>query len=405
MDFEIDAEQRRRAERVRELVERHLVPLEDRFLAEPWERVAPAVEAVREQVRAAGLWAPQLSAEYGGMGLGLVDYALVSEILGRSPLGHLAFGCNAPDAGNAELLALHGDEEQKRRWLRPLAAGEIRSCFSMTEPEMPGSNPTMLDTRAVLDGEEWVIDGHKWYTTGAEGAAFAVVMAVTDPDAPRHRRASMILVPTDTPGFERVRNIPVMGHTGTGVFSHAEIRYRNCRVPRQNLLGPRGEGFVLAQERLGPGRIHHVTRWLGIAERAFDLLCERVVEREIAPGRTLADGELIQTWVAESRTEIEAARWLTLATAWTVERRGWRAARRRIAMIKFVVANAMLAVVDRAIQAHGGLGVTDDTVLAFFYRSERAARIYDGPDEVHKLWLGRTILRDLRSGEPEAGGE
>lgn len=397
MDLRITDEQRERAARVREIVDRELLPLEERFLTEPWEEVASAVEAVRDTVRSAGLWAPQLPAELGGMGLGLVGYSLVSEILGRSPLGHYAFGCNAPDAGNAELLMLHGSEQQRRRWLKPLAAGEIRSCFSMTEPDMPGSNPTMLATRAVLDDDEWVIDGQKWYTTGAEGAAFAIVMAVTDPEAPRHRRASMILVPTDTAGFEPVRNLSVMGHRGSGVFSHAEIRYRDCRVPRENLVGPRGEGFVLAQERLAPGRIHHVTRWLGIAERSFDLLCERVVEREVAPGRLLADREVIQTWVAECRAELEAARWLTLSTAWTVETDGWRAARRPIAMIKFLVANTMLAVVDRAIQAHGGLGVTDDTVLAFFYRQERPARIYDGPDEVHKLWLGRNILADYRT--------
>ncbi|RZV41629.1 MAG: acyl-CoA dehydrogenase, partial [Acidimicrobiales bacterium] len=316
--------------------------------------------------------------------------------LGRTPLGHYVFGCQAPDAGNIEILYLHGTTEQKATFLRPLVAGETRSCFAMTEPEMPGSNPVMLATTATVDGNDYVISGQKWYSTAADGASFAVVMAVTDPEAPPHLRASMLIVPTDAPGFERVRNIRVMGHAGEGYFSHSEILFHACRVPRENLLGAAGQGFVIAQQRLGPGRIHHTMRWLGIASRAFDLMCERAVERRISPGKTLADREVVQTWIAESKADIAAARALTLKTAWTIEQQGWRAARQDISMIKFLVAGAMNRVVDRALQVHGGLGMTDDTPLAFFYRHERAARIYDGPDEVQKLSLARRVLKEYR---------
>lgn len=377
-----------------DIVDRRLVPLEERFLHEPWSSLLPDIEETRSVIRSEGLWAPQLPASVGGMGLDLLDFAIVSETLGHSPLGHFAFGCNAPDAGNAEVLVEHGSEEQRARWLEPLARGDIRSCFSMTEIDQPGSNPTMMDTTAVRDGDDYVINGHKWYTTAADGAAFAVVMAITSPDAPPRERASMIIVPTDTEGFEIVRNLSVMGHVGEGVFSHGEIRYIDCRVPIGNRLGEKGRGFAIAQERLGPGRIHHCMRWLGICERAFDLLLARATTRPIAPGKVLADREIIQTWVAESRAEIEAARLLTLRTAWRIQQAGWKAARRDISMIKFVVANTMQSVVDRALQVHGGLGMTDDTLLAFYYRQERAARIYDGPDEVHKLALGRHLLRD-----------
>ncbi len=402
MDFEPSEETRTILGMIDEFLERELLPMEFLFLGEPFGSLLPALEEKRRRVKQMGLWAPCHPREHGGMGLGLVDFAQVSEALGRSPLGHFVFGCQAPDAGNAEILNLHGTDEQKRRWLAPLVAGEIRSCFSMTEIEMPGSNPVMLETRAVADGDDYVIDGRKWYTTAADGAAFAVVMAVTDPEAPPHRRASMILVPTDTPGFERVRNISVMGHAGEGWASHAEIAYRGCRVPRSNRLGPEGHGFVIAQERLGPGRIHHCMRWLGISSRALDLMCARAAGRRIAPDATLADKEIVQAWIAECAAEIAAARALTLTTAWKIERQGWKEAREDVSAIKFLVAAAMQRVIDRALQVHGGLGMTDDTVLAYYYRHERAARIYDGPDEVHKLALARRILRRYR--EREAAG-
>ena len=396
MDFSVSEKTATMLEMIGEFVDRELLPLEFRFLNEPFTHLLSTLEKKRAAVKQMGLWAPGHPEEYGGMGLGLVDLGLVSEALGRSPLGHFVFGCHAPDAGNVEILHAYGTREQKERWLGPLVAGEIRSCFSMTEPEMPGSNPVMLETTAVADGDDYVIDGQKWYTTAAEGAAFAIVMAVTHPDAPPHRRASMILVPTDTPGFERVRNLNVMGPPHEDYFSHAEILYQSCRVPRTNLLGPEGHGFVIAQERLGPGRIHHCMRWLGICRRALELMCRRAAERRIAAERVLADGEIVQAWVAECTAATEAARALTLQTAWKIEQLGWREARADISMIKFLVANTLQTVVDRALQVHGGLGMTDDTPLAFFFRHERAARIYDGPDEVHKLALGRRILRPYR---------
>jgi alkylation response protein AidB-like acyl-CoA dehydrogenase len=263
----------------------------------------------------------------------------------------------------------------------------------MTEPERPGSNPTWMETRAVLERGQWTIDGHKWFTTAADGAAFAVVMAVTDSEAPAHLRASMILVPCDTPGFQLVRNIPVMGHAGEGWPTHSEIRYTRCRVPEENLIGGRGAGFALAQERLGPGRIHHCMRWIGICERAFEMMCRRAVEREIAPGKPLGTRQTVQQWIAESRASIDAARLMVLHAAWKMDRQGQREARVEISTIKFLVAGVLQEVLDRALQVHGALGMTDDTPLAFWYRQERAARIYDGPDEVHKGVVARRVLR------------
>jgi alkylation response protein AidB-like acyl-CoA dehydrogenase len=264
----------------------------------------------------------------------------------------------------------------------------------MTEPETAGSNPTLLATPAVVDGDDYVINGQKWFTSSADGADVAIVMAVTNPDAPPHLRASMILVPTDTPGFNLVRNVSVMGHAGHGHASHGEVIYQSCRVPRKNLLGNEGDGFRIAQERLGPGRIHHCMRWLGIAQRAFEMMCRRANERVVdLDGGTLAGKQVIQHWAAELFAEIQGARLQVLHTAWEIDRYGAKHARDDISAIKFVVANTMLKAVDRAIQVHGALGVTDDTVLAYWYRHERAARIYDGADEVHKTSLGRRLLR------------
>jgi len=261
----------------------------------------------------------------------------------------------------------------------------------MTEPECAGSNPTELRTRARREGDDYLIDGHKWFTSGADGAAFAIVMAVTNPDAPPHARASQIVVPTGTPGFERVRNVPVMGHAGRGWGSHAEIRFTGCRVPVANRLGEEGSGFLIAQERLGPGRIHHCMRWIGICERAFELMCRRAASREIAPGKSLASRQIVQAWIAESRAAINAARLLVLDAAWKIDHRGFAAAREEVSLIKFYAAEVMSQVVDRALQVHGALGVSSDTVLAFFYAHERGARIYDGPDEVHKMVVARRI--------------
>jgi alkylation response protein AidB-like acyl-CoA dehydrogenase len=394
MDFSISEKMQTVLGMIDEFVDKELIPLEPEFLTTPSKKMIPTIETKRKLVKQMELWAPNHPKEFGGMGLDLVEHALVSEALGRTPLGHLVFGCQAPDAGNIEILHKYGTDEQKDTYLRPLIEGKIRSCFSMTEIDLPGSNPVMLDTTAVSDGDDYVINGHKWYTSSADGAKFAIVMAVTNPDAAPYLRASMIIVPTDTPGFNRVRNIPVMGHAGEDYFSHAEILFQSCRVPRENLLGPEGQGFVIAQERLGPGRIHHCMRWIGICNRAFDLMCSRALNRAISPDKTLAMKQIIQAWIAECAADIRAARLMVLHTAWIIENLGVKEARQDISLIKFVVANVMQKVIDRALQVHGGLGMTDDTIIAFFYRHERAARIYDGADEVHKVSVARRILRE-----------
>jgi len=393
MDFSIPDDLRDRLAAIRQFVDGELVPLEPLLLAADWDALEPALAEKRRKVRAAGWWAPNLPREAGGGGADLVELGLMSEELGRSPTGHFTFGCQAPDAGNAELLLLHGSAGQKSRYLGPLANGEIRSCFCMTEPEFAGSNPVEMGTLARREGDDYVIDGHKWFATAADGANFAVVMAVTDPDAPPHRRASMILVDCDHPGFELVRNIPVMGHRGRGYFTHGEVRLSACRVPVSQRLGEEGAGFVMAQERLGPGRIHHCMRWLGICRRTIEIMCDYALTRRLSVDRRLADQQIVQAWIAESAAELEAARALVLKAAWTIQQHGFKAARDEISMIKFITANTLQRIVDRAVQMHGALGVTDDTVLSFWYREERAARIYDGPDEVHKLAVARHLLK------------
>jgi alkylation response protein AidB-like acyl-CoA dehydrogenase len=354
------------------------------------------VEELRDEVRTLGLWAPHVPPEAGGTGTGFLDYALLNEHIGRSLWGQLVFGCQAPDAGNAEILHLFGTPEQQERWLRPLVAGEIRSFFSMTEPEVPGSDPTTLRTRAVRDGDEWVIDGHKWFSSGAEGAAFGIVMAVTDPDAEPHRRATQIVVPAGTPGLEIVRPVVVMGHAGRGWSTHCEVRYTGVRVPVENTLGSAGDGFRIAQKRLGPGRIHHVMRWLGQMQRAFELLCTRALERE-AFGGPLADKQTVQNWIADSAAEIHACRLMTLDAAHKID--AGDEARVEISAIKFYAARVLEDVIDRAIQVHGALGLTDETPLAKLAQLARGGRIYDGPDEVHRMVVARRILKAFAAGD------
>lgn len=378
-----------------------IVPLEPQLLSQPWHVAVSTLNALRVRAKALGLWAPFLPEEYGGVDMPLDAFAHVSEVLGWTPFGHYVCNCQAPDVGNMELLLAFGTDEQRREYLEPLARGDIRSCFAMTEPEHAGSNPTLLSTTATRDGTHWVINGHKWFTSSADGAAFAVVMAVTDRDETRrHYRASQIIVPLHTPGFRLVRNIPVMGESGGGWASHAEVRFDDVRVPLQNLLGLQGHGFVLAQERLGPGRIHHCMRWIGICERAFDLMCRHASTREVAPGEKLAHKQQVEFWIAESRIEIHAARLMVLDAATRMATEGQEAAREEIAYIKVFVANTLQRVLDRAIQVHGALGMTDDTPLAWWYRHERAARIYDGADEVHKSVIARRALRPYLNGAP-----
>jgi alkylation response protein AidB-like acyl-CoA dehydrogenase len=394
MDFRVSDKIKTIVDSINEFIDKELIPLEPEFVTGDFNEMEPVIKEKQAMVKKMGLWAPNFPEDCGGMGLSMLEHGLVSEALGRSPLGHYVFWCQAPDAGNVEILHKYGTEEQKEKYLKPLVKGDIRSCFSMTEVDMPGSNPVMLETTAEKDGDDYIINGHKWYTTSADGSNFAIVMAVTNPDAPRYLQASMIIVPTDTKGFNLVRNIPVMGHEGSGYASHAEILYQSCRVPQKNLLGPEGQGFVIAQDRLGPGRIHHCMRWLGICRRSFDLMCSRANKRIIsADGKTLSSKQTVQNWVAESAAEIEAARLLTLNAAWQIDEYGAADARDAVSMIKFVVANTMNNVIDRALQVHGGLGMTDDTILAYFYRHERAARIYDGADEVHKSSLAKRMLR------------
>ena len=385
--------------RVRDFVETELIPLEAGFSHNNLKAIIPLLDRKREAVKVAGLWGLALSKADGGHGLTLCEFGQISEELAHAPFfGHYVFGCQAPDIGNTELLHKFASPDLKERYLKPLMAGEIRSCFSMTEPEFAGSNPTRMATTAVRErnasGEdEYVINGRKWFTSSADGAAFAVVMAVTNPDAAPHQRASMIIVPTDTPGFIIERNIPVFGEAGEGWFSHSEVTYTDCRVPVSNIIVGEGMGFKLAQERLGPGRVHHCMRWIGNAEKALDLLCQRVASREIEDGVMLGEKQFIQDFIAESRAEIDASRLYVLNTAHMIDTVGVGNVRDAVSGIKFFVANAFLRVLDRAIQVHGALGVTDDVVLSAMYRHERGARIWDGADEVHKQNLAASILK------------
>ena len=381
--------------RYRAFMEEHLYPNETAL-----DREDDAADALVERLRSAakeqGLWAPHMPSEAGGSSGSFLVYAHLNEEIGRSVWGQLVFGCQAPDAGNAEILWMFGTDEQKVRWLQPLVAGEVRSFFSMTEPEVPGSDPTTLRTRAVRDGDEWVIDGHKWFSSGAEGAAFGIVMAVTDPDGDPHRRATQIIVPADTPGVDVVRAVPTMGHRGRGWTTHCEVRYAGVRVPVQNALGEEGDGFRIAQKRLGPGRIHHVMRWLGQMQRAFELMCTYSLERE-AFGGPLAEKQTVQNWIADSAAEIHACRLMTLDAAHKIDLGD--EARVEVSLIKFYAARVLHDVIDRAVQTHGARGLTDETPLAGMLAMARGARIYDGPDEVHRMVVARRILKSFAAGE------
>ena len=371
-------------------MDEHVYPNEGRLAADDEELIAE----LRGRAKAEGLWAPHLPPDAGGTGLGFLAYAHLNEVIGRSSHAQLVFNCQAPDAGNGEILHLFGTPEQKERWLRPLVEGDARSFFSMTEPDVSGSDPTGLRTRAARDGEEWVIDGQKWFSSGAEGATFAIVMAVTDPDAEPHRRASQIIVPADSPGIVIEPTI-VMGHRGRGWSTHCEVSYSGVRVPVSNTLGEPGDGFRIAQKRLGPGRIHHVMRWLGQMQRAFELMCSYSLERE-AFGSRLADKQTVQNWIADSAAEIQACRLLTLDAAHKID--AGDEARVEVSALKFYAARVLNEVVDRAVQVHGARGLTDRTPLAHMLQQARAARIYDGPDEVHRMVVARRILREFEQG-------
>ena len=371
-----------------------IYPIEKVIIYGSFKSHLPQLRELRALAQSKGLFTPHLSIDEGGLGLSLPEFARVSEILGTSPLGHYVFNCNAPDIGNMELMHAFASPFLKETYLKPLQRGEIRSCFSMTEPEHAGRNPIHMSTKAVLEGDEYVINGRKWFTTAADGAQFTIVMAITNPEAENvYQRASMILVPLDNPGYRLVRNISIMGDEGEDYLSHGEVEFTNCRVPKSHLIGEEGQGFTLAQVRLGPGRIHHCMRWIGICERALGLMCDRAMSRELNPGKFLSGQQTIQNWIAESAAEIKASRLLVLHTAEKIEKEGAKAAKEDISTIKFFVSDVLMKVLDRSIQVHGALGITDDTLLSFWYRHERGARIYDGPDEVHKSVLAKSILK------------
>lgn len=391
IDFSIPPELEAIQQRTTAFMEEFVYPNENKLLED--EGLPEELEKdLQRRVKELGLWAPNLPPEWGGMGIGYIGQALMNEIIGRSVFAPRLFGNAAPDAGNAELLLIAATKEQKEKYLRPLASGDVRSCFAMTEPEVAGSDPTGLQTTAVRDGDQWVINGHKWFISGAIGSTFAIAMTVTDPEASSHARASMILVPTDTAGFNVVRAVPVMGSGGVG--GHCEIRFENCRVPAENLLGGVGDGFKLAQARLGPGRIQHCMRWIGAAQRSFEMMCAYALKRK-SFGEPLAKKQTVQNWIADSAAEINAARLMTLNAAWKLDRGD--DARVEISLIKFFGARVLHDVIDRAIQVHGALGYSKDTPLEMFYRDARAARIYDGPDEVHRQVVAQRLLKTFEN--------
>jgi acyl-CoA dehydrogenase len=391
-DFSTEPEFEEKLEWMRGFVRDEIIPLETLDLDAA--ALEHATAPLKEEVKARGLWAVHLARELGGGGFGQVKLGLMHEILGECVYAPSVFGNNAPDSGNAELLAAGGSEEQKKKWLKPLLEGRLRSAFSMTEPGA-GADPTLLATRAERAGDEYVINGHKWFTSNGSVADFLIVMAVTDSGAPPRRRASMFVVPARAPGVDILRDVPTMSDPEEHPprpGGHTEIAYRDVRIPAENLIGSEGDGFLLAQQRLGPGRVHHCMRWLGQSKRAFDMLCERAASR-YAHGSLLADKQMVQEWIAASAAEMTAARLMTLQAAWKMDQGGTAAALTDIALIKFYGATVLYNVIDRAIQVHGSLGYTTDLPLEEMYRHARAARIYDGPDEVHKVTVARRILK------------
>jgi len=398
MYFEVSERAKQVEAQLRRFMDEYVYPAEKTYveqmegLADPHAE-PPVMAELRARAKGLGLWNLFLPDDEWGAGLTNLEYTPLCEIMGRSLIGARVFNCQAPDTGNAEILLEFGTDEQKERWLRPLLEGDIRSCFSMTEPGVSGADPTGLRTTARRDGDQYVIDGLKWFTTGAIGAEFAIVMAATNPEAGPFERQSQIIVPIDNPGLEIVRAVSVMGHAGGG--GHCEIRYDDCRVPVANRLGPENSGFLIAQARLGPGRVHHCMRAIGMAERGFEIMCRNANHR-IAFGGPLSEKQFVQDFVALSRMEIDQARLLTLHAAWKMDTEGKKAARQEISMIKVVVPNMMMQVLDRVIQSLGALGVSDDTPVATMWRMGRALRIADGPDEVHKMVIARRELARFR---------
>jgi acyl-CoA dehydrogenase len=396
-DFSTDSQFQSKLDWMSEFVRSQIYPLETLDL--DWTQLRNAIAPLQEQVKAQALWAAHLDPELGGQGYGQVKLGLMHEILGASPLAPLVFGNQPPDSGNGEILAAAGTPEQRDRWLKPLLAGQMYSAFALTEPDNAGADPTRLSTTAVADGEGWIINGRKWFISNAATADFIIVVAVSAPDAAPHRRASQFIVPAGTPGLRIVRDLATLAHEHVrpnDYPSHAEVAFDHVRVPAQALLGGPGDGFLVAQKRLGPGRIHHCMRWIGQAKRAFDMMCERATYRQ-AHGSVLGDKQTVRNWIADSAAEIQAARLMTLQAAWVIDRHGAAGARKEIALIKFFGAKVLHDVIDRALQLHGSLGFSADLPLESMYRSARAARLYDGPDEVHRDSVARLILRDYNA--------
>ena len=402
MNFQYPEETQQMQQTLRQFMERHVVP---RYL--DFERLAASgtypteiVEPLKAMARQAGLWnlfLPGLREDEPGTRLSNMQYSPLAEIMGRVPWASEVFNCNAPDTGNMELLHLFATPEQRERWLVPLLAGQIRSCFSMTEPDVASSDATNICTTIRREGSEYVINGRKWFTTGAlhPNCRFAIVMGVTDesPDAPRHQRHSMVIVPLDTPGLNIVRNVAIMHHHAPE--GHCEVTYTNVRVPVGNLLGEEGAGFALAQARLGPGRVHHCMRTIGQCELAMELMCERALTRR-AFGKHLSDYSNVQDWIAQSRVEIDQARLLILQAAWKMDTFGNKAAHINVSAIKLVAAQLQTRVLDRAIQVFGAMGITPDTPLSYLWSWGRAMRFFDGPDEVHLRTIARAELSRAR---------
>jgi acyl-CoA dehydrogenase len=421
MDFAPSARAADLAARVRAFVDTEIEPVEPGILRDVAARRArgedawppPAVVAeLQGKARSLGLWNLFLPAGHGdayaarfgtdgGTGLTNSDYATIAEQTGRSPLAPLVFNCNAPDTGNMEVLLRYGSEAQRTEWLEPLLDGRIRSAFTMTEPDVASSDATNIATRIERDGDHYVINGRKWWTSGAMSprCELLIVMGVTDPDAERHRRQSMILVAKDTPGVRIERSTSLFGYADGPHGGHAEIAYDNVRVPVSNLLGEEGEGFRLAQERLGPGRIHHAMRAIGMAERALEMMCRRTASRSTF-GRPIIEHGVVQRWISEARVKIEQVRLLVLKTAWLMDTVGNRGARIEVSAIKVAAPDVATWVIDRAIQAHGGAGVSQDHLLAELYAVARILQIADGPDEVHHMAIARRESRRYR--EPVA---
>ena len=399
MDFALSPRVQDLHDQIKDFVESEIIPNEATYEAQIEESGdphfhPPIMEELKGKARAAGLWNLFLPDEEWGAGLTNLEYAPLAELMGRTSFGPEVFNCNAPDTGNMEVLAQYGTRAQQERWLAPLLEGEIRSCFSMTEPEVASSDARNIQSRIERDGDEYVINGRKWWTSNAlhPRCTVSIFMGITDPDADPYRQQSMIIVPLDTPGIETLRNLKVFGYDDPE--GHAEMTFSDVRVPAENLLQEEGDGFRIAQGRLGPGRIHHCMRLIGLAERALELMVQRVAARE-AFGKPLARQGVIQEWIAESRCEIEQARLLTLKAAWMMDTVGNKAAKTEIAAIKVIAPTMACNVIDRAIQAHGGMGVSQDTFLARAYAGARCLRLADGPDEVHKMSIAKGEFKRL----------